>query len=175
MDRQASGGLGRKKLAKEGAENPGMSKPHRIAAGGIIFKGHKVLLVRYRERDDSGTFVVGPGGGLTDEEDFLQAIVRETKEETGITVEPKRIVAIENLLCTRFKMVKVWMACEFISGEIHRTKEAEQEGILEADWFTKEQLEHEVVYPAVLMKHDWEQFQRDAWRVECLPLREANI
>ena len=73
-----------------------MSKPRRIAAGGITFKGDTVLLVRYRQSDNSGTYLVGPGGALEDNENVVQAIIRETKEETGIAVKPKRVVAIED-------------------------------------------------------------------------------
>lgn len=152
-----------------------MSKPHRIAAGGIIFKGNTVLLVRYRNIDDVGTYLVCPGGALEDNENVIQAIIRETKEETGVTVAPKRVVAIEDLLCFRFKMIKVWMVCEIIEGEIHKTQAAEKEGIIEASWFTKDQLASEVVFPPTLMKHDWELFRTKTWQVECLPSRKAKF
>ena len=85
-----------------------MSKPHRVAAGGITFKGNTVLLVRYRDSNKSGTYLVGPGGALEDNENIVQAIIQETKEETGIAVKPKRVVAIEDLMCAHFKMIKVW-------------------------------------------------------------------
>ncbi len=133
-----------------------------------------VLLVRYRDRYGN-TFLVGPGGGLEQEENILQAIVRETSEETGITVAPKRVVVIEDLLTSRYKMIKVWMVCNFVAGEIHHTEAAEKEGILEAVWFTKEQLASEVVYPTPLMEHKWEEFQADTWQVECLPSRKASF
>lgn len=151
-----------------------MVKPHRIAAGGLIFKGDAVLLVRYRDdTTNEGTFLVGPGGGLEDDENVVQAIIRETKEETGVTVEPKRVVAIEDLQSTRVKMIKVWMVCEVVEGEVHKTGEAEEEGIIEAAWFTRDQLASEVVYPPPLMQHDWEQFWAETWQVECLPSRQA--
>jgi 8-oxo-dGTP diphosphatase len=153
-----------------------MSKPHRIAAGGIIFKGNSVLLVRYRDNNNNErTYLVGPGGKLEEDENIVQAIIRETKEETGVTVEPKRVIAIEDLLCSRFKMIKVWMACEIVEGEVRKTREAEKEGIIEAAWFTKDQLAEEVVYPPPLMQHDWEQFRAEIGQVECLPSRKASF
>jgi ADP-ribose pyrophosphatase YjhB (NUDIX family) len=152
-----------------------MSKPHRIAAGGIIFKGNTVLLVRYRDSDNSGTYLVGPGGALEDNENVVQAIIRETKEETGITVKPKRVVAIEDLICHRFKMIKVWMVCEIVEGEIHKTEGAEKEKIIEAAWFTRDQLASEMVYPPFLMQHDWEEFRTETWHVECLLSREVSF
>lgn len=152
-----------------------MSKPHRIAAGAITFKGNAVLLVRYRHRNNSGTYLVGPGGALEDNENIVQAIIRETKEEAGITVKPKRVVAIEDLMCSAFKMIKVWMVCEVIEGEIHQTEEAEKENILEAAWFTRDQLAGEVVFPPSLMLHDWEEFQAEIGQVECLPSRTTSF
>ena len=151
-----------------------MDKLQRIAAGGLIFKGDKVLLVRYRERNGD-TYLVAPGGGLEQNENILQAIIREVQEETGITVQPKRVVIIEDLLTSRYKMIKLWMVCDFVAGEVHPTQAAETEGISEAAWFTKEQLANEVVYPASLMQHAWAQFQAENWQVEILPSCEAKI
>jgi 8-oxo-dGTP diphosphatase len=151
-----------------------MGKPHRIAAGGLTFKDNAVLLVRYRHSNGE-TYLVGPGGALKDEENIVQAIVRETKEETGITVQPKTVIAIEDLLCSRFKMSKVWMICEVLDGQIRKTEGAKKEGIIEVGWFTREKLAGEVVYPALLMQYDWSELQGDRWKVECLPSREASF
>lgn len=152
-----------------------MNKPHRIAAGGIIFKDNTVLLVRYRNINNAGTFLVCPGGALEDDENIVQAVIRETREETGVIVEPKRVVAIEDLVCSRFKMIKVWMICEIIDGEVHRTEGAVKEGIIDASWFAKDQLVSEMVYPPSLMKYDWKKFQSETRQVECFPSRKINI
>jgi 8-oxo-dGTP pyrophosphatase MutT (NUDIX family) len=151
-----------------------MSKPHRIAAGGLTFNDNAVLLVRYRDRN-GGTYLVGPGGALEDEENVVQAIVRETKEETGLTVQPEMVVAIEDLLCSRFKMSKVWMNCEVVNGQISNTEGARKEGIIEVGWFKREQLANEVVFPVLLMQHDWSHLQGEGWRVKCLPSRKAGF
>lgn len=151
-----------------------MSKPHRIAAGGIIFRDDSVLLVRYRD-GDGGTYLVGPGGALEDDENAVQAIVRETLEETNVEVQPKRVVFIEDLMCSRFKMSKIWMICEVVQGEVCRTEEAEKEGIIEAAWFTRAQLAGQVAFPPPIIQHDWNQLRSDNWRVECLPSRKAGF
>jgi 8-oxo-dGTP pyrophosphatase MutT (NUDIX family) len=149
-----------------------MSKAHRIAAGGLIFRDDAVLLVRYRDAN-GGTYLVGPGGKLEEEENVVQAIVRETMEETNIRVQPKRVVIIEDLICTRFKMIKVWMICEVVEGNICKTDGAKEEGIIKAAWFTKSQLAGEIVFPLALVQHDWDQLWSENWQVECLPTRKA--
>jgi len=151
-----------------------MSKRHRIAAGGLIFKGDAILLVRYRD-GDGGTYLVGPGGALRDHENAIQAIAREVREETGVTVRPERVVVIEDLLCSRFKMCKIWMTCQVVEGEVCRTVEAEKEGIIEAAWFTRYQLAGEVVFPHPLMEYDWDQLRSGSWQALCLPNRKAGF
>lgn len=94
-----------------------MTRPHRIAAGGIIIRDGAILLVRYRDSDES-TYLVGPGGGLEEAENAIEAIIRETMEETAVTVRPSKVIAIEDLRCSRFKMCKIWMLCEATSGHL---------------------------------------------------------
>jgi ADP-ribose pyrophosphatase YjhB (NUDIX family) len=151
-----------------------MSKAHRIAAGGLIFKDDAILLVRYRNAN-GGTYLVCPGGELEEDENAVQAIVRETMEETKVRVQPKRVVIIEDLVCISFKMIKVWMVCEVVEGNISKTDKAEKEGIIEAAWYTKAQLAGEVVFPPPLIQHDWDQLRSKNWQVECLPTRKADF
>jgi len=147
-----------------------MTRRHRIAAGGIVFKDDKLLLVRYHDQ-----ILVSPGGKLEDDENIIQAVMREVKEETNLSVEPFKVLAIEDLITPKFKMIKVWMLCRYISGETKNTLASEKEGIIEAGWFTKNQLIHEVVFPSLLMSNDWNDFQSDKWQVLCLPTRVAKF
>ena len=151
-----------------------MKKPHRIAAGGLVFRDEAVLLVRYRN-GSGGTYLVGPGGALEDDENVVQAIVRETFEETSVTVQTKRVAAIEDLMCPRFKMIKVWMICHVVAGEVRRTKGAEAEGIIQVGWFTRAQLAGEVVFPSPLRQYDWRTLCGETWQVLCLPCRNADF
>ncbi len=151
-----------------------MTLPHRIAAGGIILRDDSILLVRYRNADES-TYLVGPGGALESQEHVFQAIARETLEETGVVVRPHKLIAVEDLICSRYKMVKIWALCEFISGGIQKTQGAEDEGIIDAGWFTKANLADEVVFPTILMQHDWKSFSSRQWQAQCLPTQRANF
>ena len=151
-----------------------MSIPHRIAAGGIIIRNSRVLLVKYRNAD-GGTYLVGPGGALEDHENAFQAVVRETREETGLTVCPRRVLFIEDLLCKHFKMCKIWILCDPSSGEIQKTEGARAEGILEAGWYRKEELADTTVFPPPLMSCDWRALMRGDWQVQCLSPSQAGF
>jgi len=148
--------------------------PHRIAAGGIILKDDAILLVRYGTTGGR-SYLVGPGGALASGENAVQAIIRETMEETGVMVRPRRVLWIEDLQGSRYKMCKIWMLCDIVSGGVTPTDGAKAEGITEAGWFKKDQLADEVVYPPPIMQHDWDEFRSDNWEAQCLPSRVANI
>jgi ADP-ribose pyrophosphatase YjhB (NUDIX family) len=85
-----------------------MRKERRISAGGFVFREDSVLLVRYREAEGR-TYLVAPGGAVEDSENVIQAVIRETKEETDVVVQPIRPVILEDLETQKIKMLKVWM------------------------------------------------------------------
>lgn len=60
---------------------------------GVLIKDNKVLLARHTYGAGKNLLIV-PGGYVNFGETPQQAIVREYKEETGITVVPKDIIAI---------------------------------------------------------------------------------
>jgi hypothetical protein len=72
-------------------------------------------------------------------------------------------------------MIKVWMLCEYVNGEIRRTAEAKKEGILDAGWYTREQLTGEVLFPSLLMERDWGQIRSGTDEVDCLPTSKARF
>ena len=63
------------------------SVSRRPSARGIIFKDNRIALV-YSKKEKYYKF---PGGGINDGEDMKTALIREVKEETGLTVIPESI------------------------------------------------------------------------------------
>jgi 8-oxo-dGTP diphosphatase len=151
-----------------------MTIAHRIAAGGIIIKNDAILLVRYTDAK-GGSYLVGPGGAAKDQENAFQAVVRETLEETGLTVRPRKILFVEDLLCSKFKMCKIWVLCDSSGEATQRTDGARIEGITEAGWFRRGELVDEVVFPSPVMTHGWQEFASDSWQVQCLPSKKAGF
>jgi ADP-ribose pyrophosphatase YjhB (NUDIX family) len=62
----------------------------RPGVAAVIFAGETVLLQR---RDDNGKWGL-PGGGVEPGESVHAAIVREVHEETGLAVEPVRLIGV---------------------------------------------------------------------------------
>lgn len=151
-----------------------MNLPHRIAAGGLIFSKKGVLLARY-PNGSGDSFLVAPGGGLEQDENIEQAIIREVIEETGLVVQPKAVVMIEDLIGSQFKMIKVWMTCTIVGGSISNTQGAVDEGITEVGWFKREQLQTETVFPSILLEKDWDDMQDFDSGVTVAASRDANF
>src|SRR5262245_22087495 len=62
----------------------------RPGVAAVIFEDGRVLLQR---RDDNGRWGL-PGGGVEPGESVRVAIVREVREETGLDVEPLRLIGV---------------------------------------------------------------------------------
>lgn len=149
-------------------------KPIRLAASGIIFHENKVLLARYNNRQ-GGTFLVGPGGGLESDEDFEHGLTREVHEETGLMVNAKKLLFVEDLLTPKYRMLKMWFLCTIIDGKLCKTVGAETEGIIDIDWYNEEQLKHEVVYPSVIMNYDWSDLEKNSFQTRYVPMQKAEF
>jgi hypothetical protein len=62
-----------------------------------------------------------------------------------------------------------------MGGELVPTEGALEEGIVEAGWYRRDQLQNEVVYPATLMDYNWNALFQDMWEAKYLPLRMADF
>jgi 8-oxo-dGTP diphosphatase len=151
-----------------------LEREHRISAGAIIVQDSRILLVRYR--DNSGnSYLVGPGGGVLSNESIVQAVIREVREETGLEARPYKILFVEDLFSRRYRMIKIWLLCKIIGGQLENTQGAADEGITEVGWYHKDQLQNEVVYPATLLTCDWDSFFGDGWGARYLESRNASF
>jgi 8-oxo-dGTP diphosphatase len=151
-----------------------MEKEHRISAGAIIIKDNKMLLVRYAD-GHRRTYLAAPGGGVNNEEGLSEAVIREVKEETGIEIVPDKILCVEDLNSRKYRMVKIWFLCRMVGGQLERTQGTVDETIIEANWYTKNRLQNEVVYPSIIMAYDWKDFSKNDWQLKYLELRYADF
>lgn len=154
-----------------------MEKKHRISAGGIVIYHGELLLVRYNDGPGGSSYLVAPGGGVIDDEGLNRAVAREVREETGLefATHGNRILFVEDLAFRGYRLTKIWFLCDLVGGQLARTQGAKEEGISEAGWYRREQLDNEVVYPRPLLTHDWNTFSKDNWETIYLEMRKADV
>jgi len=68
-------------------------KQPRVAVGAVVFKDGKVLLVQRGKAPAQGTWAI-PGGKVRYGEPLREAVRREIREETGILVDPGKVVLV---------------------------------------------------------------------------------
>ena len=101
----------------------------------VIFKDDKILLVK----ENNGTWSL-PGGWVDVLESVASNTVKETKEETGLDVVPKRIIAIQdrnkhNKPIYAYGICKIFVLCEVIGGKFEKNIET-----TETDYFSLDEL-----------------------------------
>lgn len=90
----------------------------RVRVAGIIkLNGGYALMHRKNviKRKDFQEYYTFPGGGVEEGETPEQGIVREIKEEFGITIKPiKKLYEMES---AKFNQKEIFYLCEYISGK----------------------------------------------------------
>lgn len=67
---------------------------HRVAGAALVVKENKILLVKEVRKNN---YIWGvPGGIIEKEEPLILGVIREVKEETGITIDPHCILGLNN-------------------------------------------------------------------------------
>lgn len=110
--------------------------------GALILKGQSILLVERAREPLKGWWSL-PGGVLEPGELLRDAVIREVREETGLTIEPLEILEIfERILRdaegrAEYHYVLVDYLCRVTGGTLAAADDAGR-----AEWFTREQLPH---------------------------------
>ncbi|MDF7638958.1 8-oxo-dGTP diphosphatase [Lactobacillus sp. ESL0791] len=101
----------------------------------MVTENDKILVLK---RNDPGwpglTF---PGGHVEAHESFHDSVVREIKEETGLTIKNPKLVGIKQFYDSADHR---YLVLFYIANEFTGTLTASDEGAL--TWMTKDELEH---------------------------------
>jgi mutator protein MutT len=99
-----------------------------VGVGAVVVHHGRVLLVRRGKEPLLGRWVV-PGGAVELGETLEQAVVREVREETGLTVRPREILTVFDRIereagVVRYHFVIVDFQCDFVSGTLQAGSDA---------------------------------------------------
>lgn len=103
----------------------------------LVSKNNKCLLIKRNDNDEHDPKHWDlPGGGIDFGEEPLDAIVRETKEETGIDITAGKILYVCGILCDDTWSIDIYIEGIYKSGEIILSEEHSS-----FIWVTKEELQ----------------------------------
>jgi ADP-ribose pyrophosphatase YjhB (NUDIX family) len=88
----------------------GLAMRYGISAAALIVQNNQVLLVNHRVAGQFD-FWLPPGGRLEGEESIFECVKRESFEETGLTVEPERILYIQEFAEPDYHFCKFFILC----------------------------------------------------------------
>lgn len=114
-------------------ENPPLSMA-------VVVSGGTFLMIRRREREGDLLWAL-PGGAIEEGEGPEEAAVRETIEETGLTVKAVRLLGQRVHPKTGREMS--YTACEVVDGEAHVADADELDAVA---WVTLEEIPQYVPY-----------------------------
>jgi 8-oxo-dGTP diphosphatase len=111
-----------------------------IGVGAVIVRDRRALLIRRGQAPLLGEWSL-PGGVLECGETLREAAIRETQEETGLTVEVAEMLGVYERVIrsddgrVRYHYVMIDFLCRPVSGEAKAGSDAAQLG-----WFCREEL-----------------------------------
>lgn len=103
-----------------------MDRIHRCILTNIclVYKDDEILVIDRKKKDWPGlTF---PGGHVEKDEDFNSSVIREVKEETGLTIKNPILCGIEEFKTKKEdRYLMLYYKTNKFTGKIKRSKEGE--------------------------------------------------
>ena len=117
-----------------------ISRLPRITVAAVVPNGNRYLLVE--ERIDQRLVLNQPAGHLDPNESLIDAVIRETREETAWAVRPVGLIGIYQLLLPQVHFVRMTFLCEALE---HDSKQALDTEIVRTHWLTRDEIASHVV------------------------------
>jgi len=111
-----------------------------VGVGAIIIEGARVLLVKRLHPPLQAEWSI-PGGVLEVGELVREAAIREAREETGLTVEPRELLGVYDRILrnpeqrVQYHYVLIDFLCRRVAGDLLAASDA-----AEVRWFRREEL-----------------------------------
>lgn len=133
----------------------------------LIEDGEKILLQNRTKKDWQGYTL--PGGHVEPEESFVDAVIREMREETGLTVLDPRLVGVKQFPLEKGRYVVLLFKATKWSGDLVSSDEGPMEWIRYSDLSTVNTVDDFVDLLKVMNTPELTEFQYivsgDEWTV----------
>lgn len=97
----------------------------RVRVGGICLQHDKVLVVQHRATVGNKAFWAPPGGGLTYGEKMKDGLVREVREETGLTVRPGTFLGVHEFIGAPLHAIELFFEAFLLHGQLQKGTDPE--------------------------------------------------
>lgn len=101
----------------------GRAEPVELTVLCLITQGDRLLLQDRIKEDWQGYTL--PGGHVEPGESFVDAVIREMKEETGLTVEHPRLCGVKQFPGDQGRYVVLLFSCDTFTGELRSSEEGQ--------------------------------------------------
>lgn len=124
-----------------------MKKTPQVGLGILIFNKHNQLLLGERINGHGAKSYGPPGGHLEFGESFEDCAIRETKEETGITIISPKLIAITNDIFIEEDKhyISIFMKANY--PENQQIVNLEPHKIIEWEWYSFKNLPNNLFMP----------------------------
>nr|WP_272491731.1 NUDIX domain-containing protein [Natronogracilivirga saccharolytica] len=126
----------------------------RVRVNGLVVRDQALLMVNLHSPVTNELIWMPPGGGLGFGETLHGALVREIKEETGVTVEAGPLWYLQEVHATGIHAVEFYFFCHYKAGEpvagVDPEYSKEQQIIRGADFIPFDRLGRSDIFPEYL-------------------------
>lgn len=137
----------------------------RVRACGLLVENHRLLLAELLSPITGKMIWTPPGGGVEFGEKLQDTVKREFVEESGLTIQVKELLHINELIQEDFHAIEFFYRVELLSGTLALGSDPEyskEEQILKSLAFkTKEEIKAIRVTPDYLKTEFWKEIESD--------------